>query len=302
VARCLWEFGQDRRLPSGRLQNCWLVETCGGLTVDVAVTCKPNKMLNVTAEMAALQADLLAAIAAHRAAEQRVVEAELAQNATQAAAAHDATKKELENSKEALYLARERLSGMEAELQETQKQLEANRSLHHAVNQSHHEAREKLRSMLHDASHELNHTRHVLESHRNQSDALSQRHQSVRRSLLGEIAHFEKMWKDEQASHNSTKLRLKAQEDAAAASRSWLNMTLIALAVVVSSCSACVCFLSIQKRQWRQMALSRATSLGAQVVLGRPVGEQGTVVEINDVLRSATPVMPGSPKTAWEGA
>jgi len=257
----------------------------------------------VTEEMVTLQIDLQASIAAHRAAEQRVTEAVSANNATNAS--HNATKKELENSEQALYLARERLGGMEAELQETRKQLESNRSVHDAVNYSHTKARQQLRSMLLEASYELNHTRDALQSHRNQNVVQSRSHWHEKRSLVGEIAYFEKKWKNEQGSHNATKLRLKQKQEAADEARSWLNVTLVALVLFVTICSGCVCFLILREKKWRDLALSRASDLGAQVVLGRPVGAEGHVIEVNEVLKTATPVKPGHPpnsKVAWLNA
>lgn len=323
VARCLWEFGYAGRLLDSRLKHCWLAEACSGSSIDVSVACEPDLMLNVSAEVGDLQADLEAAVASHRAAEQRLAEALAAHNHTKAkfnehfgnlsaealAEQRKAEKEELEDAQDGLYLARKRLSGVAAELQETRKHLEANQTLHEARSQSHAEERGRLQGMLSQASEELNKTRDALSAQRSANEKQSFLRSHERRSLVGEILVYEAKWLAEQAAHNATKGELQTKSEAVDEANAWLSVALVALGLVLCLCSGGALFLVIRERKWRSLAISRASNMGAHVVLGRPVGTSGGS-EDNATLNGAYPVKPqlageeprkmeSTPKAAW---
>jgi len=300
VARCLWKFAREGRLQNDRLRNCWLAEACGGQKFDVTVACEPHSTLNVGAEVARLDTELAGALQAHTEAEQRFVEAETAHNASKEefskhfgdASAEDIAKQrqeekvELEDSQEALYLARERLAGVMAELDETQQHLEGNKT-------SHAEEQQKLQSMLSQASSELNNTRSMLAAQRERHDYVTEVHRHQRRSLIGEIAMYEAKWLEEQAAHNDTKSQLKSKADDAEEAKGWLNVTLVALAFVTIMCAVFTMYLVCRERKWRSIAVRSASNMGAHVVLGRPVTTSGAPVDVSGTsLKEAYPVKP----------
>jgi len=291
-----------------------MTEACNGTKVDVAVACEPNSMRNVSAEMNMLQTDLAAAIAAHRAADQRVATEVAAHNATKAhfgnisaeAAAKQlaAQKSEIEFSRQSLFLTSERLAGVVSELEETRKQLQENRTLHQAASKSGAAEQKQLQGMLSEASTELRKTHVELKTFRAENNALHVSHVHSTRSLLGEVAFYEAKWRDEQTAHNKTKGQLKSESEAHDEARSWLVLSLVALGFVMVACMGCIIFMVARARKWRSLALSRAANMGAQVVLGRPVGVNEGVGDTFPNKPQASDGNPpvglvSTPKVAW---
>lgn len=307
VARCLWEFAHAGTLRNSRLKNCWLAEECAGVSADVTVMCEPHTTFNVSAEVGVLQGDLQAALLNHQAAEQRVIEANKAHEVTKAQKAsslsaeavaeqREKDKAELKDSQETLALARERLSGVMAELNETRNHLEANQTLHKEVKQNHKQDQEKLQGMLTEASAELSKSRDVVESlnYTNQQQAFAHSHQ--RRSLMGEIALYRAKLIAEQAAHNATKSALEAESDAADEAEAHLRLALVGLGFVMILCGGSGIFLLMRARKWRSLAITslteQASNMGTQVVMGRPIGMANSNSVDDPTLKGAYPVKP----------
>jgi len=311
VARCVWEFARSTSLIlPGQLQTCWLSEACNGQTVDVTAACKPNLVFNATDVILGLQKDLAAAINAHRTAEDRVQQVEKLHNATKALMSgnlsHNLTNKaavakweeELASSRQEMSMAVGRLSGVSSELQDAQTQLEARGALHAALNQSHAREREELKNMLSQASMELNRSHWLSYLHHFVSETQYQTDKKARRSLLTSIAEYEQRWRAEQAAHNQTKMQLQSESESADEARSWLVVTLVVLGFILVICTGCITFLVIRQRKWRSLAINAASNVGAEVVLGRPVGSAGSSAYPAGNVFEAFPVKPQEPGMA----
>lgn len=298
IARCLWEFAHEGVIFGGRLQACWLSEACGKQNTVVTTVCEPKSQANVTTEILTLQVDLAAALAAHRMANDVLAKAQaeidaFSQNfgdltATELAAKREREKAKLEAAEQSLYSAQERLKGLQAELRETSKELEAS-----TQNQAKHdEEKQKLQSMLSQATAQLNNSRSSLDELTSTQTGMIRQ----AKSLLEEVRLYSEQLDAEKSAHDDTKSKLKSQEAKTEEAHTWLTLTLVAFGIMMVVCCGCVMGLFARQRKWRNLALSRASNMGADVVLGRPVGSGGGSDEVGKntfETRQALPVKPG---------
>jgi len=317
-ARCLWEFAHEGVIFGGRLRACWLAEDCGTQDTVVSVVCEPNPRDNTTAaEIATLEADLSAALSAHSSAVAELAQAKSQLNQTnQEFNQHNQSRQaQIETAEQSLYLAQERLSGITAELHEAQKELEAAVSSHAEASDRHEEEKKQLQTLISQATAHLNSSQSaysdLLANHTATKMQLTQ--QAI--GLLDEVKRYADLLEVEReshdetkdklrsqtAAHEDTKNKLKSQEEEAEEARAWLTLVLIAFGFVMLVCLGAVVGLMVRQRKWRNLALSRAAIIGGHVVMGRPVGVNGSAEDSNKTNFQAHQALQVSPGTRYLG-